>query len=394
MNTKISAEQLKKIAFFQVDKERPHLQRIALRIHANPEIGMQETKASAWLTAYLEKRGFIVERGICDIPTAFRASYGKGKPQIAVLAEYDALPGLGHGCGHNLICTIALGAAVASKKTVDSSGGTVIVIGTPAEELQGGKIIMARKGAFNSLDAAIIVHPETFDAASSNALACQNLYIDFYGKSVHASAGPERGINALDAMILSYNAIGALRQQMRSTARVHGIITDGGKAANVIPDHTRAEFIVRAADDEYLDELEDKVLNCFIGAAQATGCRLEYKWDEQRYAAMRSNLALAQLYAENIKITGRTALIPTAGAGGGSTDMGNVSQVAPSIHAMIAIARRGVSIHSKDFLAAAASESGIQGMVDAAKAVAGVIVDLIASPGTMQKVKEEFKKTS
>ncbi len=394
MNTKLSTEQLKKIAFLQVDKERAHLQKIALQIHTNPEIGMQETKASMWLTAYLEKRGFAVERGICDLPTAFKASYGKGKPRIAVLAEYDALPGLGHGCGHNLICTIALGAAVASKKTLDSFGGTVLVIGTPAEELQGGKIMMAKKGAFNRLDAAIIVHPETFDAASSNALTCQNLYIDFFGKSVHASAGPERGINALDAMILSYNAIGALRQQMRSTSRVHGIITDGGKAANVIPDHTRAEFIVRAADDAYLDELEDKVLNCFIGAAQATGCRLEYRWDEQRYAAMRSNLALAHLYAENIKITGRTARIPTAGAGGGSTDMGNVSQVAPAIHAMIAIARHGVSIHSKDFLTAAASENGIQGMIDAAKAVAGMIVDLVSSPDRMQKVKEEFKKTS
>lgn len=394
MNTNISAEQLKKIAFLRVDKERPNLQKIALQIHANPEIGMQETKASTWLTAYLEKNGFTVEKGICNLPTAFRASYGKGKPRIAILAEYDALPGLGHGCGHNLICTIALGAAVTSKKTVDSSRGTLLVIGTPAEELQGGKIIMAKKGAFNDLDAAIIVHPETFDAASSNALTCQNLYIDFFGKSVHASAGPERGINALDAMILSYNAIGALRQQMRSTSRVHGIITDGGKAANVIPDHTRAEFIVRATDDEYLDELEDKVLNCFIGAAQATGCRLEYRWDEHRYAAMRSNLALAQLYADNIKIIGRTARIPTAGAGGGSTDMGNVSQVAPAIHAMISIARRGVSIHSKDFLDAAASESGIQGMVDAAKAVAGMIVDLTTSPDTMQKVKEEFEKTS
>jgi len=149
MNTKISVEKLKKIAFLQVDKERPHLQKIALQIHANPEIGMQETQASMWLTGYLEKKGFAVERGICDLPTAFKASYGKGKPRIAVLAEYDALPGLGHGCGHNLICTIALGAAVASKKTVDSSGGTVIVIGTPAEELQGGKIMMAKKGAFN-----------------------------------------------------------------------------------------------------------------------------------------------------------------------------------------------------------------------------------------------------
>jgi amidohydrolase len=391
---KANPQTIKNSAFMQVDKDRPQLKKIALNIHANPEVGMSEFKASGWLTAFLEKKGFQVERGICDMPTAFRASFGSGKPKIGVLAEYDALPGLGHGCGHNLICTIALGAAVASKIAVDAYGGTVQVIGTPAEELQGGKILMAKKGAFNDLGAAIIVHPETFDAASSNALACQNLYIDFYGKSTHASAGPERGINALDAMILSYNAIGALRQQMRSTARVHGIIKEGGQAANVIPDHTRAEFIVRAADDAYLDELEEKVLNCFIGAAQATGCRLEYKWDEQRYAAMRSNIALAQLYADNIKITGRTARIPTPGAGGGSTDMGNVSQVAPAIHPMIAIARRGVSIHSREFADAAASEGGIQGMADAAKAVAGMITDLLSNPGTLQKVREEFKKTS
>jgi amidohydrolase len=389
MSTKITAEKLKKTAFAQVDKERLRLQKIALKIHANPEIGMAEFKASDWLTAYLEKKGFNVERSICDIPTAFRASYGNEKPRIAVLAEYDALPGLGHACGHNLICTIALGAVVASKTTVDACGGTVIVIGTPAEELQGGKIIMVKKGAFDDLDVAIIVHPETFDAATSNALACQNLYIDFFGKSAHAAAGPDRGINALDAMILSYNAIGALRQQMRSTGRIHGIITEGGKAANAIPDHTRAEFIVRAADDAYLDELEKKVLNCFIGAAQATGARLEYRWDENRYAAMRSNMILAKLYADNIKILGRNARIPRPGPGGGSTDMGNVSQVVPSIHAMIAIAR-SVSIHSQDFAQAAASGGGIQGMIDAAKAVAGVIVDLLINPKVMQKVKEEF----
>jgi amidohydrolase len=389
MSQKITAEKLKHTAFAKVDKERLQLQKIALRIHANPEIGMTEFKASGWLTSYLEKKGFNVERGICDMPTSFKASYGNGGTHIAVLAEYDSLPGLGHACGHNLICTIALGAAAASMKTVDTYGGTVSVIGTPAEELQGGKIMMAKKGAFNDLDAAIIVHPETFDAATSNALACQNLYIDFFGKSAHAAASPDRGINALDAMILSYNAIGALRQQMRSTGRVHGIITDGGKAANAIPDHTRAEFIVRAADDVYLDELEKEVLNCFIGAAQATGARLEYRWDENRYAAMRSNMTLARLYSDNIKMLGRNARIPPPGPGAGSTDMGNVSQIIPAIHAMIAITR-GISIHSQDFAQAAASAGGIQGMIDAAKAVAGMIVDLLGDPQTVQKVKEEF----
>jgi len=394
MSTRIAIEKVKKTAFMRVDTERLQLQKIALKIHAHPEIGLKEVKASGWLTAYLEKKGFTIERGICDMPTAFKASYGKGKPRIAVLAEYDALPGVGHACGHNLICTIALGAAVASKQTVDTYGGTILVIGTPAEEMLGGKIPMVKKGAFNNLDAALIVHPETFDSATSNALACQNLYIDFFGTSAHASAGAERGINALDAMILSFNAIGALRQHIRSTARIHGIITDGGKAANVIPDHSAAEFMVRAADDSYLDELEQKVLNCFIGAAQATGARLEYRWDELRYATMRSNMILARLYADNMKNFGRKVFVPNPGTGAGSTDMGNVSQVVPAIHPMVAIAPRTISIHSPEFAQAAASDAGIQGMVDAAKAVAGMIVDLLTNPDILHKVKEEFSKTS
>lgn len=394
MSAHIDIEKIKKAALRQVDSDRLQLKKIALQIHAHPEIGLQEFKASEWLTTYLEKKGFNVERGICGMPTAFRASYGKGKPLIAVLAEYDALPGVGHACGHNLICTIALGAAIASKQAVDTYGGTILVIGTPAEEMQGGKIEMVNKGAFNDLDVALIVHPENFDSASSNALACQNLYIEFFGKSSHASAGPTQGINALDAMILSFNAIGALRQHIRSTARIHGIITDGGKAANVIPDHTAAEFMVRAADNAYLNELEQKVLNCFIGAAQATGARLEYRWDERRYAAMRSNMTLARLYAENMKSMGRNVRIPNPGPGAGSTDMGNVSQIVPAIHPLLAITRRPISIHSPEFAKAAASDSGIQAMIVGAKAVASMIVDLLANPDILQKIKEEFNQNS
>jgi len=393
MAVTLPLEKLKASIKQRVEAQRAGLRKLALKIHANPELGYKEEKASGWLTAYLEQKGFTVERGVCDLPTAFRASYGSGAPRIAVLAEYDALAGVGHACGHNLICTIALGAAVASKLTVDRHGGTVVVMGTPAEETWGGKIVLAQRGAFADLDAALIVHPETFDLATSGALAMQNLYIEFFGKSAHASAGPERGINALDALILSFNNINALRQHVRSTARIHGIITDGGRAANVIPDHSAGEFMVRAADDTYLDELEGKVLNCFIGAAQATGARLEYKWDPLRYSSMKSNMTLAQLYADNARTTGREARLPRPGGGGGSTDMGNVSQMVPSIHAMIAIARPGVSIHSPEFAQAAASEEGIQGMVDGAKIAAMTIADLIANPDALRKVKEEFTRT-
>ena len=392
MSASISIDKEKSAVARRVEALRPQLTHLAIKIHDNPEPGFKEFKASRWLTAFLENKRFAVERGICDMPTAFSACYGKGAPRVALLAEYDALPGVGHGCGHNLICTIAAGAAVASRKTVDAYGGSVIVIGTPAEELHGGKVTMAERGAFGDIDAALLVHPETFDAATSNALACQNLTVEFFGKAAHAAAAPERGINALDAMILSYNAIAALRQHMRSTARVHGVITHGGDAPNVVPEHSAAEFIVRAADDAYLDELEQKVLNCFAGAAKATGARLEYKWDDIRYATMRSNMTLAKLYADNMKTLGREARIPAAGPGFGSTDMGNVSRVTPAIHAMVAIAPRGVGIHSPDFARAAVSEAAFKGMTDAAKAVAMTIIDLLGSPDKLRQVKEEFNR--
>ena len=301
----INADKLKQSVVRQIETERPQLQELALKIHANPELGLQEFKACEWLTQHLTQRGFNIERGICEMPTAFRATYGKGKPAIALLAEYDALPGMGHACGHNLICTIAIGAAVASKMAVDRYGGSIVVIGTPAEENYGGKIVMASKGAFSDLDAAMLVHPDVADIAVVPAIACQQMNVEFFGKSAHASANPAAGINALDAMILSFNSINALRQHIQSTARIHGIITDGGQAANIVPAHSAGEFYVRAADDAYLDELLQKVLNCFIGAAAATGARLEYKPDVLRYASMHSNMTLAQLYVRNMHSVGR-----------------------------------------------------------------------------------------
>ena len=387
----INAEKLKQAIVRQIDSDSPRLKELALKIHANPELGLKEFKASDWLSQYLIENGFTLERGICGLPTAFRATYGKGKPIVALLAEYDALPGMGHACGHNLICTIAVGAAIVSKQIVDRYGGTILVIGTPAEEMWAGKVTMAKEGAFNDLDVALIVHPDTIDLATTNALACQNLMIEFFGKSAHAAANPEMGINALEAMILSFNAINSLRQHIRSTARIHGIVTDGGKAPNVVPDHSAATFIVRAADDADLDELEEKVINCFIGAATATSARLEYRWDELRYAAMRSNMTLAHLYADNMRTIGREMHFPKPDTSTGSTDMGNVSQLTPAIHPMVAIAPRGISIHSPEFASAAASEDGIKGMCDAAKALAMTVADLLSNSETMRKVKDEFK---
>lgn len=385
-------EKLKTTAINEVDNRRAALKELALKIHDNPETGFNENRAADWLTDYLEQNGFSIERGICGLPTAFRASYGDTGPAIALIAEYDALPGLGHACGHNIICTSTIGAAVAVRAIAGMPSGRIIVIGTPAEELYGGKVIMARQGAFNNLDAAMIVHPSVINTATTNALACQNLDIEFFGKAAHAAARPEMGINALEAMLLSFNALDSLRQHIRSTARIHGIITEGGKAPNIVPDHSAGLFMVRAEDESYLDKLQERVLDCFKGAATATGARLEYRWGDVRYAPMRSNMTLAGLFAGNMERLGRQVQLIDSSGTFGSTDMGNVSQVTPSIHATVAIAPPGVLLHSPEFAAAATSEEAINGMCDAARTMAMTVIDLFTRPEQLAMIKNEFEE--
>ena len=384
--------ELKASVTASVEAQRQQLRNLSLKIHANPELGFKEAKAAAWLTQYLEKNGFAVERGTCDLKTAFRGSYGKGKPVIALVAEYDALPHLGHACGHNLIAGGSVGAAVAAKAAIDRFGGSLQVIGTPAEELYGGKVIMAGRGAFDNLDVAMMVHPGSHNAAVTPALACLALEVEFFGRAAHAAGHPEAGINALEAMLLSFAAINSLRQHIKDKARIHGIITDGGEAANVVPAHSAGNFLVRAEDDAYLDELKERVLDCFVSGATATGARLEYHWEETRYAPMHNNLTLAKLFRQNMQSLGRRTPLSDPDRSLGSTDMGNVSQIVPSIHPGIAIVTPGVSHHSLEFALAACSDAGIEGMLDAAKAMAMTIVDLVASPETVAQVKREFGK--
>jgi amidohydrolase len=383
-------QDLKSLVEKIVEGQRQELAELSLKIYAHPEPGFHEEKAAVWLTEYLEAGGFSVERGICRLATAFRASYGSGRPTIAILAEYDALPGLGHACGHNLIAASAVGAAISAKQAADRLDGSVMVIGTPAEELYGGKIIMAKRGAFSGIDVAMMVHPSTHDTATTKTLACIPLDVEFFGCEAHAAAHPEDGINALEAVIQSFTAINSLRQHIKERARIHGIITDGGQAVNVVPAHSGASFLVRAQDDAYLDELKKRVLNCFKGAAVATGCRLKYRWGRGQYAPMRNNLTLAHLYINNMKLIGRKVEIENTGQSFGSTDMGNVSQLVPSIHPSVAVAPSDVSIHSPRFATAAASEDGIQGMIDAAKALALTVVDLFASPESVSRARKEF----
>ena len=374
-----------------VESQKRQLIQLSLNIHDNPELGFEEEKASAWLTSYLEDNGFHVERGIASLATAFRATYGQGGPRIALLAEYDALPKIGHGCGHNIIGVSAVGAAVASKSIIDQLGGSIVVMGTPGEEGLGGKIDMVKAGAFKEIDVAMLVHPNTRNMPTEEVLACSSLEVEFFGRPAHAASQPHRGINALDAMILAFTSINSLRQHIRGDARIHGIITDGGEAPNIVPAHSAAVFLVRALDNDYLAELKDRVLNCFTGASVATGARLEYRWREGIYAPMKNNMILAGLFRQNLESLGRKVEVFDPHLGMGSTDMGNVSQVVPSIHATIAIAPLGVLLHTPEFAAAAASQAGHEGLLDAAKAMAMTVADIF-QPGTIDKIRQEFHR--
>ena len=383
---------LKALAISEVESHRQQLSQLSLKIHTNPETSSQETQAATWLTQLLEGKGFSIQRDFCQLPTAFKASYGKSTPVIAVLAEYDALPKLGHACGHNLIAASAVGAGIACLPVIRQLGGSINVIGTPAEELHGGKVTMVERGGFDNIDVAMIVHPGVTNRATTKALACIGLKVEFFGKAAHAASSPESGINALEAMLLSFNALNSLRQHIGEKARIHGIITHGGEAVNVVPAYSSAIFLVRAEDDDRLSQLQQRVLDCFTGAATATGSRLEYQWAKVRYAPMRNNLTLAGLFSRNMRALGRRMQSPQSGVFLGSTDMGNVSQVVPSIHAFVAIATPGVLTHTPEFAAAAASEAGNQGLLHAAKAMAMTVVDLLAEPKTIARIKKEFEE--
>jgi amidohydrolase len=385
-------DDLKKRAIDEIEAHRDQLIELSLRIHANPETAFQEAKAAGWLTDYLESEGFAVERGICQIGTAFRASYGSGRPRVAFLAEYDALAGIGHGCGHNIIATASLGAAIATKAIVPEAGGTALIIGTPAEEAAGGKVFMANRGAFDDLDVAMLAHPGNRDVAVTYALACLELGVEYFGRAAHAAARPEAGINALDALVIAYNSISALRQHIRDSARIHGIITDGGQAVNVVPEHVAGVFLIRAEDDDYLEELKEKVLACFRAGAEATGARLEYRWSEEaRYRALRSNHALAEAYRRNMEALGRQVRERDSRRSLGSTDMGNVSALVPAIHPTVAIAPPNIPIHTPEFRDASASEAGHRGLLDAAKAMAMTAVDVLLDAELRRRIEEEFR---
>jgi amidohydrolase len=363
---------------------------LSQELHSHPEIAMQEHEAQRRLSAELAACGFSVTTGTAGLPTAFTASYGQGKPSLAFLAEYDALPGLGHACGHNLIATAAVAAGLGVKAALEGLPGTVLVMGTPAEEMEGGKIIMVARGAFKDVDAALMLHPAAHDSATVKTLACLALEVEFFGKEAHAAAHPDLGVNALEAMVQAFNAINSLRQHIRSDTRIHGIITDGGRAANIVPGHSAGRFLVRTDDTGYLDVLKERVLACFRGAATATGARLEYRWDDKEYyAPMRNNGTMARLYTENMAALGHPVPYYNAEQSFGSTDMGNVSQVVPAIHTSVAIALPGTSEHTPTFARLAGEPRGLELALEAATALAWTALDLLARPELMADAKAD-----
>ena len=384
---------LKDRAMAAIDAEAERLLALSLRIHAHPELAFHEVQAAGWLTDFLREHDFRVTHGIADLPTAFRAEAGEGAPTVAILAEYDALPDIGHGCGHNIIATTAIGAGVGVRAVLGDTGGALHVIGTPAEEVYGGKVPMIRAGVFDGLDAAIMTHPGTRDTVTAKALACAELEIEYHGREAHAAAQPERGVNALEAMIIAFNSINSLRQHILRTARVHGVITDGGAAPNIVPGPTAASFLVRAEDDDYLEELKLKVAACFEAGSIATGARLDLRWNPNQYQSMNTNMAIAEAHRRNLSLVGREVPEHDNPRPLGSTDMGNVSKVVPGIHPSIAIAPSEVNGHSPEFAAYAASESGQRAVIDGAKALAMTAIDILTDPALREAMRNEFERS-
>lgn len=382
---------MKEIIKAEINNLMEELTGISKYLYDNPELGHKEFKASALLESFLLKKGFTVEHGICDLPTAFKATYESGKagPKIAFLCEYDALPGIGHGCGHNLIASMGVGGALGLKAVLDKIGGSIEVFGTPAEETDGAKVTLAEKGAFQGVDAAMIAHPSGVTKESGNTLALNAYTFEFFGKTAHAAGCPEKGINALDAVIATFNNINALRQYIGKDSRIHGIISEGGKAPNVIPDYAVANFYVRAATKKQLQDISKKVLNCAKAGAMTSGAELKISRFELSNDDLRTNQALSQAFNCNLVLLGETE-IEKADAPSGSSDMGNVSYIAPSIHPMIGMANKDLAGHTVEFAACTQSEKGKEALFKGACALAFTGYDVITTPELLKKIKEEF----
>ena len=373
-----------------VDRLADELEALSRQIHDHPELAYQEVKAAGWLADFLAKHGFKVERGVAGVETAFRGTIEHGAgPTIAILCEYNALPQIGHACGHNVIATAGAGAGAALAAVRDKlPAGRVQVIGTPAEEGGGGKVKLIQGGVFKDVDAAMMIHGFDRWILHQDLLGIVRVGFEFRGKAAHASADPWEGVNALDAVIQTFNNVSMLRQQIRPDARIHGIVTHGGAAPNIIPEMAACTFYVRAAKLDYMWELHKRVLACAEGAAKATGCTVTVIDKEAPYEPLKRNDTLLGLFRANMTSVG--AQESPAPDRLGSSDIGNVSQVIPAIQPMVQIAPSGTPIHSRAFEAAAVSPMARQGMCQAAKTMAMTTLDLLADPGLLKRARAEF----
>lgn len=382
-------------ALAAIDQHREGLIELSLRIHRTPEIGYQERQASTWIATFLEGAGFAVERGYKDVETAYRANaQGKGSgPTVAILSEYDALPDIGHACGHNLIAIMGVGAAIGVRAALDGLSGRLAAIGTPAEEGGGGKVALLRAGGFDDVDVAMMIHPSSRTLPSRTSLASNRVDLEFFGKAAHAAAQPDRGVSALEGVIQTYNAVNALRLHLRGDARVHGIITNGGSAANIIPEYAASKWSIRALDRQYQQEVLRRFIAAAEGAAAATGTTVKVTVPENSgYENMVPSTPVADRWSAHLGDLGIPVQSATNDERMGSTDMGNISQVLPSIHPYIAIAPDGTPGHSTAFRDAAATPQALANAITAAKAMALTAIDVLADRSLLESARDEFER--
>lgn len=378
-----------------VDALAPTLLSVSHAIHERPELAFEEHFACETLATTLRDHALPVETGVYTLTTAFETTINPNHsgPTVAVLAEYDALPDIGHACGHNIIATTALGAALALNTVARQLPGRVRLLGTPAEERGGGKELMARAGAFEGIDAALMIHPAGVNLATMPSICIAEVEVIYHGKASHASAMPHKGINALDGLLLAYQAIANLRQHIRSTERIHGIVEEGGSAPNIVPDRTVGQFYVRAANEKDLAKLKPRVQACFEAGATGSGCTVEVNWAGVDYLDLNTNWPLAARFRHHAEQLGRTFVDHEQALkfGAGSTDMGNVSYRLPSIHPMLAVAPPNVVIHNPEFAQWARSDKGDAAVIDGAKALAQTAAEYLLSPELQRQSAEAFE---
>ncbi len=365
---------------------------VSVYIGQNPELGNEEYKASARLKELLAAHGFDVQASVLGIETSFIATYTAAKPgaTVGLMCEYDALPEIGHACGHHLICMMSAGAAIGLQSVIDEIGGTIRVYGTPAEETRGAKVPMAQAGLFDDCDFAMMAHPYYAYEESGISLAMDALQFEFFGKSAHAAASPQHGINALDGVLQLFNGINAMRQQTRSDTRIHGIINQGGVAANIIPDYASAQFYIRSASRAYTNELVDRVKRIAEGAALQTGCRVEISNYEYSYDELITNRTLSEAFSQNLIANGVQREEIQSGKDAGSLDLGNVSVRCPAIHPYVKVTDEKHELHSIGFRDRAQEPQALEAMLFTATVLAETAFDVMTNPTLLQQIRSEF----